>query len=155
MSKRSARLRIVVDTNLFVSATINKLGQPRRLLLAWYARRFDVLVSDSQRAELVDVFGRPRIVVRYGLTAEELTELFDALNGATLITPSPSIPVSVRDVKDEHILAPARGGGADYLVSGDKDLLVLAGDPRLGALKIVTVAEFLSILDRDSSATRR
>jgi predicted nucleic acid-binding protein len=47
---------------------------------------------------------------------------------------------------DERILGAALAGNADFLVTGDEDLLVLAGDPRLGSLRIVTVAAFLAIL---------
>ena len=96
---------------------------------------------------LTDVFGRPRIVRRYGLTDEEVRSLFRRLAAATRVRPSPTVPVALRDAKDEPILAAALGGDADYLVTGDEDLLVHRGDPRLGKLKIVTVAEFLAILD--------
>ena len=87
-------------------------------------------------------------MLRYQISSEELAELFDALAGATVVVPDPMLALPVRDAKDEHILATALSGNADYLVTGDKDLLVLAGDPRLGKLKIVTVAEFLAILDQ-------
>ena len=56
----------------------------------------------------------------------------------------------MRDPKDEPILAAALGGGADYLVTGDADLLIYRGDSRLGSLQIVTVHQFLAVLDRDS-----
>lgn len=70
-----------------------------------------------------------------------------SLDAAERVDLLPVLPVSVRDPKDEHILAAALGGEADYLVTGDQDLLVLAGDPRLGSLQIVTVAAFMDILD--------
>jgi hypothetical protein len=54
--------------------------------------------------------------------------------------------VRVRDPKDEQILGTALASDADYLVTGDEDLLELAGDPRLGTLTIVTVVDFLAIL---------
>lgn len=56
------------------------------------------------------------------------------------------LPVAVRDVKDEKILASAVDGTVDYLVTGDIDLLILNGNPALGVLKIVTVRDFISIL---------
>ena len=57
------------------------------------------------------------------------------------------LPINVRDKKDEIIIATAMGGNADYLVTGDKDLLILKRSPKLGNLKIMTVKEFLSILN--------
>ena len=44
------------------------------------------------------------------------------------------------------ILGSALGGKADYLITGDKDLLALRGEPGLGSLRIITVVEFLSVL---------
>jgi predicted nucleic acid-binding protein len=65
---------------------------------------------------------------------------------AILVLPNNELPLPVRDVKDEPILAAAFGGQADYIVTGDKDLLVLDGDPRLGKLRIVTARAFLDVL---------
>src|SRR3712207_5464687 len=127
MSERSARLRVAVDTNLFVSGTILKRGNPFALLERWRVQAFDLLLSDRQHAELTDVFGRPHIVQGYRLTSAELSEHFAGLDRATRVRPSPTVPVQLRDAKDEHIFAAALGGAADYLVTGDDDLLVLAG----------------------------
>jgi len=55
--------------------------------------------------------------------------------------------VAIRDPKDIHLLA-ALGGDADYLITGDADLLVLAGDPTLGPLRIITARAFLDDLAR-------
>ncbi len=82
----------------------------------------------------------------------ELTELIARIAGVTPIVPSSDIPVSLRDPKEEHILAAALAGKADYLVTGDDDLLVHQSDPRLGSLKIMTAAQFFDVLD-DSDIT--
>jgi uncharacterized protein len=147
MRANSARPRIVADTNLFVSGAIAPFGRPRQLLTAWTEGRFVLLLSAEHRAELTDVFARPRLQVRFRMTPAQRADLFAGLAAAPQVTPSPTIPVPVRDPEDEHILAAAVGGKADYLVTGDEDLLVLRDDPRLGPLKIVTVAAFLAILD--------
>ena len=142
----------VVDTNVFVSGTINPHGRPRRVLRAWHEGQFRLILSDRQHVELITVFGRPKIIRQFRITLIELTELIARIAAVTPIVPSSSIPVSLRDPKDEHILAAALTGKADYLVTGDDDLLAHQGDPRLGTLKIVTAAQFLAILD-DSDVT--
>ncbi len=139
--------RTVVDTNVFVSALLFKRGNPYALRRAWLANAFELLLSDDHLAELIDVFGRPRLIKRYRVPAEDLTELFAGFSAATRVEPSPTVPVPVRDPKDVKILAAALGGAADYLVTGDADQLQLQHDPRLGKLRIVTVTEFLAILD--------
>jgi putative PIN family toxin of toxin-antitoxin system len=142
----------VIDTNVFVSGTINPHGRPRQVLRAWHEGRFKLILSDRQHAELITVFSRPKIIRQFRITLIELTELIARIGAVTPIVPSSSIPVSLRDPKDEHILAAALVGKADYLVTGDDDLLVHQGDPRLGALQIVTASQFLDALD-DSDIT--
>ena len=54
------------------------------------------------------------------------------------------IPTITRDVKDDYLLAYALVGRADYLVTGDKDLLILRG--LITGLEIVTPLQFSEIL---------
>lgn len=149
MSESSARLRIVVDSNLFVSSAISPSGPSRRLLQAWYDQRFFVLFSNQQYDELTDVFRRPKLRLLFRFSPSEFAEFYTALEAAPRIDPSLAVPVPVRDPKDIPILAAALGGDADYLVTGDADLLVLRDDPLLEKLRIVTVVEFLAILEQD------
>jgi putative PIN family toxin of toxin-antitoxin system len=137
----------VVDTNLLVSGTVSKRGNPAALLDAWRRNAFLLLLSDAQRGEVTDVFSRPRIVERYQVPDDELQALFSLLETQARRVPlQEPLPLQVRDPKDNHILAAALGGRADYLVTGDDDLLSLAGDARLGPLEIVTVRVFLDVL---------
>ena len=144
----------VVDTNVFVSGTINPHGRPRQVLRAWHEDQFRLILSDRQHAELITVFARPKIIRQFRITLTELTELIARIAGVTPIVPGSSIPISLRDPKDEHILAAALAGKADYLVTGDDDLLVHQGDPRLGALQIVTASQFLAMLEEQAQAKR-
>lgn len=141
------RPRTIIDTNLFVSGTLFKRGNPFALLKAWEARGFQLLLADDQYAELRDVFSRPSLVGRYGLSDEDVRGLFRRLDTAERVRLSASVPFRMRDPKDEPILAAALGGDADYLVSGDGDILIHHDYPRLGMLSIVNVVEFLRILD--------
>lgn len=147
MRNESALLRVVVDTNLFVSGLINTRGQPYQLLESLRRGAFTVLLSTEQRAELVRVLHRRRLLHRYHLPTDERDALLALLETiAVPIALHSSPPVAVRDMKDEIILATALDGNADYLITGDEDLLTLNGDPALGLLKIVTVREFLEVL---------
>ncbi len=148
MSGSRRRLRTVVDTNLFVSAAVFKRGNPYALRRAWHDGAFELLLSEAHRAELIDVFGRPRLIQRYRVAPEDLAEFFTDLAEATLVEPTPTVPMPVRDPIDVKILAAALGGGADYPVTGDADLLELRNASQLGTLQSVTVAEFLAILDQ-------
>lgn len=137
----------VIDTNLIVSAFISGRGAPHQLLTALRAGAFRLVLSASLRREYADVLARPRLVERYGIDAESVAAFLDLLDRrALLVTPAADLPLAIRDPKDAHVLATALAGGATHLVSGDDDFLALMDDPRLGALRIVTVGEFLQIL---------
>ena len=58
---RSARLGLVVDTTLFVSAAILKRGNPYALLLAWRTGTFDLITSRQQQDELIRAMRRPKV----------------------------------------------------------------------------------------------
>ena len=147
MSVSNARLRVVLDTNVFLSGSIGLQGSSRRLLFAWYADDFDLVLSEQQYEELTDVFARPRILARIRVPLEELTRLRNAWTATERIGLSSNLlPMEVRDVKHKHLVTAALEGDADYLVSRDFDLLVLRNDLSLGKLKIVTVDEFLAVL---------
>ncbi len=138
--------RATVDTNLFVSGAISPTGAPRRLLRAWTDGRFRLVLSADHHAELADVLARPKLARLFRIEPADLAELLAGLAAVPRVIPAPTIPLTVRDPKDAKIVAAALGGEADYLVTGDDDLLVLARDPRLGRLRIVTVAAFLAVL---------
>ena len=152
MRSEGNRPRVVVDSNLFVSALITRRGIPHDLLNCWRDGRFTLLMSEDQRGELADVFSRPRIKGRYRLSDEEIAGFFLLLD--TLSVPAPllrRLPLHVRDPKDDHVLAAALGARADFLVTGDADLLELEGDPKVRQLRIITAARFLEWLSQMSN----
>jgi uncharacterized protein len=139
--------KAVVDTNLFVSGLISKRGAPAEILQLWRNGAFTLLVSRDQRDEIWAVINRPRIAEKYGISEQDRTDLMRLMDIVAVKAPlKRHLPVAVRDPKDEMILACALGGKADYLVTGDNDLLVLAGKAELGKLQIVTARTFLESL---------
>lgn len=137
--------RLVLDTNLLVSGLISPAGAPNRLLRLWQADAFVLLVTPALLEEITDVLVRPLLRRRFALTAAEVEQFRTRLSlAAEMVQPVASLPLSCRDPKDDMVLAAAFGGKADYLVTGDQDLLVLAPDPRLGSLRILTPAACLA-----------
>jgi len=72
--------------------------------------------------------------------------VLDQIATAEHVTPVGALPVVVRDPKDEKLLACALHGRADYLVSGDRDLLELDGNLALGMLRILTARDFVEVV---------
>ncbi len=142
-----ARTRIVLDTNLLVSGLIVPRGLPRRLLDEWRQGAYRLLVTDAILDEYAAVLARPQFAAKYGLAPGEVAALLRRMRAeGERVVPAETVPVTVRDPKDTHLLGAALGGDAAYLVTGDADLLILDGDPALGRLRIVTARSFLDDL---------
>lgn len=122
-------LRVVLDTNVLLSGIAFPGSVPGRILSAWRLGSVDVVLSLFIIEELRRVL--PRLSHRHGLSAMEIEDLLDILTiQAEVVDPQPADDPSLRDVNDQPILgtllAAVRSAEADYLITGDKDLLVLA-----------------------------
>lgn len=145
--------RIVIDTNLATSAEITQTGRPALVLDAWRAGYCFFVTSQELVAEVADVLSRPRLRERYHFSEERTAALVDAMTASIEpVLPIADLPVHCRDAKDDKVLAPALGATADYIVTGDDDLVILDGHPALGSLGIVTPTEFLAILPQRGQA---
>lgn len=108
------------------------------------AGAFQLLITDAILDEYATVLARPRFAAKYGLTPAMVAAVLRRLRAEGVpVIPAERIPVTVRDPKDVHLLAAAVGGHADYLITGDEDLLVLDGAPTLLPLQILTVRTYL------------
>ena len=144
--QKGSKPKVVIDTNLLVSAAIIQGNLPGQLVTAWKKEQFILLISEPMLVEIKDVATRERIKRKYPLFLKRVTELIENIElGAELIKPfvDKDLPLHCRDQKDDMLLACAFGGNADYLVTRDEDLLVLRGNPALGTLQIITVSEIL------------
>lgn len=133
-------MRVVLDTNVFVSGLLRPQSKPGQILRLWQADRLHLLYSPALLDELTSVLARPRLE-KYGLSADDAFILVDYLTQfGRLVIPTHSVSVC-RDPKDNHILEIAVTGGTDAVVSGDADLLVL--HPFQG-IPILSPADFLA-----------
>ena len=136
-------MRLVIDTNVLISALFSSTSLPTHLIELWRRGLFDLLTSADQLDELMRVTRYPKIRDRLtpalaGRLINELRDLAIVLKDLPIVTVSP-------DPWDNYLLATAAASGADFLVTGDKrDLLPLG---RYGGAKIVTVRDFL-VLNR-------
>jgi putative PIN family toxin of toxin-antitoxin system len=94
--------------------------------------------------ELIHVLSYPRIARQVHLEEDELTAILAALLSQAEVTPGRfRLPGVTRDPKDDAIVACAVEGKADYIVSGDQDLLVLG---EYETVRVVTPRQFIDIL---------
>jgi len=135
-----ATLRVVLDTNVLLSGIAYPASVPGKIMSAWRHGSVDVLLSAYILEELRRVL--PRLVHRHGLTLAEIEDLVDALSiQAEVVEPLPCAEPDLRDVDDLPVLgtllAALETSNADYLITGDKDLLAMAEH-----YPIVTPAKF-------------
>jgi putative PIN family toxin of toxin-antitoxin system len=136
-------MRVVLDTNVLVSATLIRGGNEDRILRAWRQGGFDLIFPAATLGELARVLSYPKLRNMRWLTAGEVTALLEILTAQSVLVPGELKVKVCRDPEDDKFVAAGIEGGARYLVTGDKDLLVLQNHDDL---RIVTPAAFLVIL---------
>lgn len=114
----SIKQPVVIDSNVFVSAIIGG-GNPNKVLNLWLAEKFTLVISPEILAEILTVLIKlqtpPSVVNRF----KELIETH-----AQKVIPKSTFKIC-RDPKDNKFLELSFDGKADFLVTGDSDLLVL------------------------------
>ena len=134
-------MRVVFDTNIWISFLLGKkLSILKDVLMREDIR---VYVSDELLEEIIVVANRPKF--KRIITAESLIALLEMVDAVCVrVDHYAKINSDVRDVDDIYLISMVETISADYLVTGDKDLLVLINQ---GQCKIITFAEFIKILE--------
>jgi len=133
--------RVVVDTSV-VSAAIRAGKAYGFLLKAVLGGKCALVTSDEIINEIREVLCRPK----FRLDKNEVDNVVSALESLSDIIETKSKFSVVRDPADDMFINAAYDGGADYIVSGDRDLLDLA---EFKGIRMVTVDEMLRILQSD------
>lgn len=134
----------MLDTNVIVSGTIGNSGSPFIILEAWRKGRFILITSQTLIDEVERVFCYPRIQKKYHITEKQVTNALKNLINYSIATPrNIKLSVITKDPPDNEVLIAALEGEADYIVTGDADLLELKS---YKGIKIVLPSEFLELL---------
>lgn len=134
-------MRVVLDTNILVSALMVQMGHPAAVYRAWQEGYFTLLTCAEQLDELRATLRKPAIAERIkpyraGRLVNEMKELAEDVGALPRVQRS-------SDPTDDFLLALCETGKADYLVTGDKGGL-LALD-RHGNTRIVSAREFAAL----------
>jgi putative PIN family toxin of toxin-antitoxin system len=134
------KIRVILDTNWYISATINK--RSRRLLYQLLTNKnIVILFSDEIFKEYGLVITRSKF--KNIVNAQQVTRFMNlTISKITNIQIKSNLTGS-RDSNDNFLLSLSHDGNADYLVTGDKDLLVLK---ETGSTKIILMGDFLPII---------
>ena len=135
MQKNKKKIRLVIDVNAWISLLLSPRFRVR--LEVVFGEECDLLISDELFGELDDAVRKPRLKRKIGQAVYEA--LVAKLRTDAELVDVHSVVDICRDPEDNFLLALAKDGNADYLITGDNDLLVLK---EFGKTKIVTLTEF-------------
>ena len=135
-------MRVVIDTNILVSALIAPVGKPAAIVDAWLDGKFTLLTCATHVDELRSTLQKPRVAElvklhKAGLLVNQVKKLAEDIDPLPRVERSP-------DPADDFLLALSEAGKADYLVTGDKSGL-LALDHHKGT-RIISARDFAAPL---------
>ena len=133
-------MRAILDANVLISAILSPGGSPARLLLAWRAGAFDLVVSPALLAELARALAYPKLARLVPPADSDAFVAWITRSAVLAADPGTAPPVRSVDPDDDYLVALAIAERA-FLVSGDGHLTVL-GD----RLPVRTPADFLALL---------
>jgi uncharacterized protein len=139
-------MRVVLDTNILVSALIVPAGIPAAIYSAWEQGRFTLLTCAGHLDELHATLQKPKVAnlikpYKAGRLVNQIKKPAEDIVELPRVKRSP-------DPEDNFLLAMAEAGNADYLVTGDKSgLLSLASHK---STRIITARDFASLLAADA-----
>jgi putative PIN family toxin of toxin-antitoxin system len=131
-------IKVIIDTNFWISFLIGK--QLARLKYLLIETTLVPIFSPQLLNEINLVTKRPKLQKHF--PQSQVQELLEFLNIIGLCIETKSKINICRDAKDNYLLALAKDSQADFLITGDQDLLILQ---QFGITKIVTYQQFLVI----------
>jgi putative PIN family toxin of toxin-antitoxin system len=144
---RARRPSAVLDTNVVVSGVFTRTGPPFEILHLWHARRFTLILTERVNREYHRILSDAQKRRSHKLLGFDPTLFLHLLSvDAVWIDREIEPIIRSRDPNDDPLLSAALNGEADFLVTGDIDLLELASDPRLGSIRIITPRAFVDEL---------
>jgi len=123
----SPAVRVVLDTNVVLSALVFRGGAAGQVRLAWQQGLLLPLVSSATVQELMRVLAYPKFRLSPAEQDELLADYLPYTEAVRIPQPPPTVP-HCRDALDLPFMHLAVAGKAQVLVSGDRDLLAIAAE---------------------------
>lgn len=137
-----APVRVVLDTNVVLSALVFGGGAAGRVRRAWQQGELLPLASTASVQELVRVLAYPKFRLSHAEQEELLADYLPYTQTVRIPQPPPAVP-ECRDALDAPFMHLAMAGKAQVLVSGDRDLLAIAADfAQVSRCPILTIDAF-------------
>lgn len=144
-------IRVVIDTNIWVSSLLNPFGFPARVRKSFEEGAFNLVISELMLEELADVLNRPRIKTKYGISEDDikgLLILIEERSESVLLSGDITI---CRDKDDNAVIETAIMGQADFLVTRDDDIKfdkAVSSFLKKYGISVISIAKFLAHISK-------
>ena len=135
-------MRIIIDTNIFVSGLLNKKGAPGQVIDAVLQGDITALMSDVTFNELKEVLNRPRLLSYFEKAQVKPTKFLELLELLIEMVSVQSVEceVKIRDIKDQPFIELAAiSPKPDFLITGDKDF----EQKRYAGVRVISASQFV------------
>lgn len=144
-------VRVVIDTNVWISSLLNPAGRPARLRKAFEEGGLQLIVSEPVIEELAEVLSRPWLKEKYGVAEDDIEELLTLIEDrAEYALLSGDVNVC-SDKDDDHVIETAIKGQAKYLVTGDGDIKLdkeVSSFLAKHGVSVISIADFLNLIEK-------
>lgn len=137
-------MRIVIDTNVLVSAFLSPHGAPAHVFQEYEHGSFDLLVSEPILTEYQQALTYPKVQAHHQMSETEVARTIEEMKrGAIVVTPKSTVALDISDKDDIKFFACAVAGAGEYIVSGDR-LVQEVGAYR--GVQVLSPSLFLTVL---------
>ena len=144
-------IKVVIDTNIWVSSLLNPSGFPAKLRKLFEEGALLVIISRPILEEIAEVLNRPRIKNKYGISETDIRELLTLIEERSAhVLLSGNITIC-RDSDDNFVIETAIKGQAAFLITRDDDIKFNKDVPSfllLHDVRVVSIAKFLTFMDK-------
>ncbi len=134
------KFRVIIDTNLWISFLISNQYNQLDLLIS--SKNCTLIFSQALLDEFIEVARRPKLEKYFALS--DLETLIKTINDFAVFINVTSKVEFLKDAKDDFLLSLSVDGNADYLITGDKELLEVVN---YNETKIISITQFLRKFD--------
>jgi putative PIN family toxin of toxin-antitoxin system len=138
--QKNKHLRVIIDTNLWISFLISP--KKSRLDELLFGGKVKLLFSSELFDEIAITITKPKLKKYFGANA--MPQMLSSIEPFIDFVDVKSLALGCRDSKDNFLLSLAIDGKADFLLTGDKDLLEIK---TIGVTKILTISQFFQLIE--------
>jgi putative PIN family toxin of toxin-antitoxin system len=143
LQRFGASVRVVLDTNIFVSGLLSAAGPPARILQAVLQRRLIPVMSPDTFAELEAVLRRPKLQRAFTRAGVNITSFLETIQAEVQIVDPHPTNTPLRDAHDRPFIdLMATTPPPEYFVTGDKDFEA----SHYSGVPVISAAEFARLL---------